>query len=680
MNTNFNFEECFESIIHEYLISINIKQIFPPSHSPYSEIRKNEKDHPNFFNDRDKIKEYNKNNLNDNMDIDITDYSEFQFLSSSIDITSHMDQTVDLNNNIPIKIQKLYQLIPIFNLFFKYENQQNQLKYISFNDYLSYSKNNEINNIELLLDIKVIITGIIRHIKCRNYLLNGHDLKILIYEKIKQKININSIVNIDINDETVFNIWENISIPLSKFFKFNSSNKSIKNLIFNIIKAKCLIKSNNYVINNYTLNVNKFNLNINNKWLKIDTKSIGHDPNIATRIILQTNNNLLNYLKILCFGLYIDHNLAKKWKNTKMEDTDFFKFKCDKNEQKNLINEDTDFVHNSNNFNPSNIFKFLIIKIMNCSILSIELYLSTLINYFKEKAKSFNVDKKILYDLRKNDDLEDIIKLIKFDSSNNVINNNDDNEDESNKHKLIVLFPNYLSIVEMKNLFKLLNFYNLIICYLDNDYLNIETVKFINEVIEDIPKIPIIELNFQNVYLDYIKKYDYFKKYIDSYNFNNLLKTSYEEYLVYCSQLSDFGVPHFFINTNLKSISLTLYKKLSIIEKIQFDEDLEIVKNNCKMKQTNIEILQNISDKKNNDYQTLEKELNNNNNCIILQNFSAKFFLESIISNNFNRKMYFIDFMCFKDEAIVLTTDILTKNEYKILFNNFKHIKIIKFK
>ena len=40
---------------------------------------------------------------------------------------------------------------------------------------------------------------------------------------------------------------------------------------------------------------------------------------------------------------------------------------------------------------------------------------------------------------------------------------------------------------------------------------------------------------------------------------------------------------------------------------------------------------------------------------------------------------YYINFICFKEKAVVLTTENLSQNNYNILFNNFKHIKIIKF-
>lgn len=676
MNTNFIFKPYFEEIIHEYLNSKNIKQIFPRTHSPYVEIKRSQDNCPKFTDNRDKIKEYKKDSLNDD-NMDVVDYSEFQHLSPRSDIINSLNnEFLNFNDNVPVKIQKLYQLIPIFNLFFKYYDEQNKSKYTSFNDYLNYDENCQIKNMELFIDVKVIITRIIRQIKCRNYLLTCFDLKILIYEKIKEKININNISNIDINDEKIFNIWESISAPLSNFFILKS-HKSIKSLIFNIIKAECLIKSNNYIINNYELSINRFNLNINHEWLKINIKSLLHDPNVGQRITGEINNNLLSYLKNLCFGLFVDHNLTKKWKNTKMEDTNFFNYACNEIEQKKLLNEDTNFTYNSNNFNPLNNFKFLIIKLINCSIITVELYIGFLINYLKEKAISFDSDKKILYDLRKNDDLNSIHKLIKSDNINY--------KNETDKEKLIILFPNYLTIIEMKNLFKLLNYYDIIMCFIDNNYLNIETTKFINELIESIPKIPIIELNFEHVYKDYIKKYTYFENYIDSYYFNNIFKKSYENFILYTYK-NVYNKEFLFLDTTNKSISLTLYKKTTIIETNQLSEDLKLIKKNNDndifkhINNNDMKKLEGILEEKESCFQSLQEDLKNNNNCIILQNFSAKYFMELIILDDLqNKEMYFINFIRFKEKAIVFITDNLSKNDYKILFDNFKHIKIIKF-
>ena len=685
MNTNFTFKSYFEPIIHEYLISKNIEQIFPRQPSPHVEIKYSEDDCPKFSDNRDKIKEYKKNSLNDTVE-DIPDYSKFQYLSSNLDImSSPNEQILNLNSNVPIKIQKLYQLMPIFNLFFKYKNEENISKYTSFNDYLKYDKKCEIKTIELFYDIKIIITRIIRTIKCKNYLLDYSDLKILIYEQIEEKTNVNNLINININDEKIFNIWQNISIPVSKFFKFES-HKSIKNLIFNMIKAECLIKSNNYIINNYSLSISKFNLCINHEWLKIDITTLMHDPTPGHRIVQEINNKLLSSLKNLYFGLFVDPNLTKEWENSKIQNTTFFKYSCDKDEQKKLLNQDTNFAHNSNNFNPLNIFKFLIIKLMNCSIITIELYIGCLINYLKAKVTSCNSDKKILFDLRKMDDLNDISKLIKINKNNNNNNNNNNNKNETNKGKLIILFPNYLTIIEMKNLFKLLNFYNIIICFIDN-YLNIETTKFINEVIENIPKIPTIELNFHNVYKNYIKNHVYFNNYIDSYHFNNILISSYQDYILYTCETSNFNRRFTFLSMNHKSISLTLYEKSSIIEKNQLNEDLKIIKKNNnngygQINNNNIKKLEDILKKKENDYHFLKKNLKDNDNCIILQNFSAKFFMQLTILDDLNITKggtYYINFICFKEKAVVLTTENLSQNNYNILFNNFKHIKIIKF-
>ena len=607
----FTVDNFFEDIINNYLINRKIFQLLVEGNHHEESIEANKLGILAINNDElfyskilNKFNGHNNNNNNNN---------------------NNNDNNNIIPNYIPKEIENVYLTFKEFILFFKYDDKEKQKKkYLSISKYINNEKNKLIKNEEIFNILKNIISNI-KILSKNNYQITASDLKFLIYYEIKNKFKLKDIVNVDVNNIKHLKLWNDCYILCKRFIKktkITNINEKMINLIDEYFNIKYLIISNNYLIQNSEVldildNKGLFNneniLQINEKNLKIDYNDINSDYNSEQKKILLVNIFLLNYIRDSFFGLNKNVDIVR---NIKFDDET-------KNYEKSIFD-------NRNNYEVSKN-KLLMIKVINTSIISIDLYLKSLLSYLKNSYDKF-------FDLRNFNQINELFDIL---------------IENEKPITICIVFVNYLTIKQITKIFSYINKHNFLFIML-GDYLNTKTIKYFKELNN------ITNLNLQ-ILIDvrnfYEFKHQYYNKYVDCFTFKKIMEDCCENYYRLETLIQELNDNN---NNNKKTESdIDLNNNINLCNKKEKEKNIFIKIIKLKNLRENI----NINNNNNININLNDINIKSNDKFIkVYQNLASEYYSKLLFNNNENynntnnnnyKNSFFMDHFYYSENLIL---------------------------